>query len=654
VSRPLALGLAALAVAAAWTVTLWAALDWSFAFPLDDSYIHLQYARELAHGHPFHYDAHDPATTGATSTLWPLLLAPGFWLGSNAAVAYAAVLAAILFACTVAAVYVAAEPLAGRRLATLSALAVALNGWFLATALSGMESPLIALGIALVLAALVHRRWRAALAALTVVALTRPEGAIAASVVGAVLAVVALRRGSRGRAALSLLPVAAAVAQAVAWTVVSGRPTTDTAVHKGVLYDAGLAPALRFASWLRAIPDAAAQFVTAVTPDLGEASGAYLVVPFLGVGLAVGGAILLRRERPFVVLTAAAVVASYVSIASTADWQNHHFRYLTAVLPVFVVLGAAALGAIDRAEPGPLAPWLATTIVVVSALAVPSWHGVTVREAADVDAQQVWLGRWIDAHLPASSRVAFDDAGAIKFYGNRPHFDLLGLVTANEAVTSRAGIGAAYERLAGLPARSRPDYVVSLGPLARPLRNAVVVGEAVAQANAHYGRPAGVVNRLHWSRAASASRPPRPWRNASWTLNVGNLDAERAGGYSVVAADPLRPPLVDLWTDGDAGGGPTVSEGCRSVAGESFRVPAGGLLVARFHTASSVDVSVDGEPVGTLETKGNDFAAGAVRLPHGGGVHLAARSGTYESCRYWVTESTTAAVTAQAATATSS
>jgi uncharacterized membrane protein len=71
-------------------------------------------------------------------------------------------------------------------------------------------------------------------------------------------------------------------------------------------------------------------------------------------------------------------------------------------------------------------------------------------------------------------------------------------------------------------------------------------------------------------------------------------------------------------------------------------------------TASSVDVSVDGEPVGTLETKGNDFAAGAVRLPHGGGVHLAARSGTYESCRYWVTESTTAAVTAQAATATSS
>ena len=46
---------------------------------LDDAYIHFQYARAIAEGHPLRYQAGAPPTSGATSFLWPLLLAP-FWL----------------------------------------------------------------------------------------------------------------------------------------------------------------------------------------------------------------------------------------------------------------------------------------------------------------------------------------------------------------------------------------------------------------------------------------------------------------------------------------------------------------------------------------------------------------------------------------------
>src|SRR6185312_5898044 len=48
---------------------------------LDDAYIHFQYARAFAEGHPFRFQAGEPISTGATSFLWPMLLAPFYFLG---------------------------------------------------------------------------------------------------------------------------------------------------------------------------------------------------------------------------------------------------------------------------------------------------------------------------------------------------------------------------------------------------------------------------------------------------------------------------------------------------------------------------------------------------------------------------------------------
>src|ERR1700722_19061552 len=48
---------------------------------LDYSVIDFLYARPFIEGHPFRYQAGEPATSGATSLLWPLLLAPFYALG---------------------------------------------------------------------------------------------------------------------------------------------------------------------------------------------------------------------------------------------------------------------------------------------------------------------------------------------------------------------------------------------------------------------------------------------------------------------------------------------------------------------------------------------------------------------------------------------
>ena len=52
------------------------------AVPLDDAYIHFQYARSFAEGTPLVYSPGCGAVAGATSLLWPILLAPGYALGS--------------------------------------------------------------------------------------------------------------------------------------------------------------------------------------------------------------------------------------------------------------------------------------------------------------------------------------------------------------------------------------------------------------------------------------------------------------------------------------------------------------------------------------------------------------------------------------------
>jgi len=49
--------------------------------PLDDTYIHFQYARQMATGHPFQYNTGDSPTSGATSLLYTPLLACGYLLG---------------------------------------------------------------------------------------------------------------------------------------------------------------------------------------------------------------------------------------------------------------------------------------------------------------------------------------------------------------------------------------------------------------------------------------------------------------------------------------------------------------------------------------------------------------------------------------------
>src|SRR4051812_35386281 len=51
------------------------------AVPLDDAFIHFQYAKRLASGHFYSFVEGEGYSSGATSLLWPLVLAPLYLVG---------------------------------------------------------------------------------------------------------------------------------------------------------------------------------------------------------------------------------------------------------------------------------------------------------------------------------------------------------------------------------------------------------------------------------------------------------------------------------------------------------------------------------------------------------------------------------------------
>src|SRR5687768_10490778 len=98
--------------------------------PLDDVYIHFQYAHQIAAGQPYVYNPGLPPTSGATSFLYPYLLAIGDLIafkGLNLGL-WAMGIGALALAGSTGLVYRLGRLYASRRLALPIAVAFVLNG----------------------------------------------------------------------------------------------------------------------------------------------------------------------------------------------------------------------------------------------------------------------------------------------------------------------------------------------------------------------------------------------------------------------------------------------------------------------------------------------------------------------------------------------
>jgi hypothetical protein len=148
--------------------------------PLDDAWIHFQFARNLARGDGLSFNPGEP-TSGSTAPLWTVLLAGVYLAGGEFPIA-GQLLSGACFLAALAATYMLGVRLAGKRWAGwLAGMVVAANGRMVWAGLSALETCLFAALSLLAIGAHVSDRpagrYRLRTAALFgLAALTRPEG----------------------------------------------------------------------------------------------------------------------------------------------------------------------------------------------------------------------------------------------------------------------------------------------------------------------------------------------------------------------------------------------------------------------------------------------------------------------------------------------
>jgi arabinofuranosyltransferase len=398
------------------------------AFPLDDSWIHMQFARNLAEGRGFSYNPGVPVS-GSTAPLWTLALGGLFAvLGSHPVLAKALGIAATLGTAWLAGRLALAWT--GRAdAALLASVLVALTGPMVWGALSGME---VALAALLVTAALLlHARDRAwaAGAALGAAALARPEAVLLLPLfwLGGPL--------TRRRAVAWGIPVAGFLAPWIVFNLATtGTPLPATAAAKiegGLVgYLAGVREPLR--TTLLGRPW---QFETEWVRWLWQADA---LLPLL---LLPGLWWLGRRVGRAALAPASVLVLHPLAMAMLAPYRAPSFqegRYSIHLLPLALVVAIAPLSPLFSSSSalspsggeGRVRGWLAAAALLVGALAaLPSAASRYGWAVQNIEAMQVHLGHWVAGHTPPTARLALNDVGAITYVSRREIVDVMGLVT---------------------------------------------------------------------------------------------------------------------------------------------------------------------------------------------------------------------------------
>jgi hypothetical protein len=145
-----------------------------FPYSPDDTYIYLQFAKNVTHGHGLSFNAGIP-TYGFTSPFWLLLISSAGRIGFDLLNA-AKWLDLIVAACSIVAFYALARTvLADLPISLIATIAFSFNIWLVRWAATGMETSLSVLIVILAFVFLLRRNYAAAGFSAGLLALTRPE-----------------------------------------------------------------------------------------------------------------------------------------------------------------------------------------------------------------------------------------------------------------------------------------------------------------------------------------------------------------------------------------------------------------------------------------------------------------------------------------------
>jgi hypothetical protein len=506
-----------------------------FGLPLDDSWIHVRFAQNLARGEGFAFNHGEPTST-TTGALWTLLLAAAYRLTGEylfTGIAVNGVLCALL--CVV--VYSLTLTLVPSRwLAAAAAGAVAVTiplPWW---ALSGMEPPLY--GLLALLGVLLHVRLRRASLVLgllpTVIfalaGLARPECLLLfplAMIDRLVLSLWpertphSLSRWARDLALHIPLFVLIVAPLFVYNYRVTGYALPTSYYSKLQWTSAAGALATDRVSLSYALIAGPAREVWEVLVTWGRNNALLLLTFFVGLGWIVHRARAPQAgENPSLLIPMVLLVRP-VAWAVVAGYRPPGFqsqRYLADLNPLFIVLGLVGGWWITERVSGlrhPLVRALFLLCVLAASLArQPAVATEYAKNVRDTTEMHVGIGRWVRDNTPPDALLAVNDVGAIGVISDRRVLDLQGLVTPEilprRNMEHRAA-ATAPQAVFGFIAGYRPDYLI-IFPLWYPELDrrrdlfTPVFGVSLKE-NVTAGGPVMVVYRTTWAEPAEEAQP---------------------------------------------------------------------------------------------------------------------------------------------------
>jgi hypothetical protein len=543
--------------------------DWSA--PLDDVFIHFDFAQSITQGTPFSWMPGNGYSSGGTSLLYPFVLALGRWSGFAGLelMHFAAVVGTV---CTFGTLLgmrriFAGLPPAWALLLPPALLSVGALAWSL---FSGMEVALFLATYALCVVA-----WDELLAALRagsarpatalwlglcggLLVGTRPEGAPLVAVFGVWAAVVAHRLGRRVEAVWTLLLSGAPGGLLFALQLWANRHFTGSASAAGALaklemHHPYLTASEVWAAWQSFV-------VYQVERLSGHHFSAAPVVGYVVWPLAAAG-LLSTKTRRFAALLLISVTLWIFQVALNGQvrWQNERYSMPAAAwLLMAAALGTAAV--VDLAWQrsklrqvrlgfalGLGAVWLTFALAQVPRYRDQIWF--FGRASRNILEQHLRAGSYLGFfRQPRPRRILLSDAGALPYASGLPAIDLIGLGGYHGwpwAEASRQGVGAAVELLEHVATQDRPD-IMALYPgwwgtfvlwFGTPERDFPVRGNVICAGASK------VIYRPDWSALDIGGLPLSGAHDLIDIIDVADLLSERSHEVSL---DQRAKGFVDM------------------------------------------------------------------------------------------------------------
>jgi hypothetical protein len=396
-----------------------------FGAPLDDVWIHVRFAENLAHGLFYHYNPGEP-TPGTTSPLWVVILSIPLLISEQLVLPFALLVCSGFFLWMLIELFRLCLRLGfNEGYAFIITLLTLFAGRLLWSSLSGMEITLFAL-----LSVLIFKNHLKELSTGKVTAIggvliglaanARPETYLLAGLyyLTTIFLLGDTLRTNLGRIVLSLAIFAVLLLPYPVFSYIHTKGFLPNTYEGQVAY-ADYLPNINF------IIESAKFFVkdNAIVTLLWLVSSSYFVFKLL---------LTKKFERDFFFINVWVIMLPLVSSVVAPNWR-HHGRYLIPLIPFINVVAVYMLRIGLESERvksvGLVKKIVVVSIVILSLRTAVVYAGVLGWNVQNINEQQGRIAHWMQANLPDEKAFGMNDIGIITFTTKKYVVDMVGLVT---------------------------------------------------------------------------------------------------------------------------------------------------------------------------------------------------------------------------------